>query len=148
MTKSILVLIAVLSTACAGAPHDHIQAVGFTDREVEIIQAAADEWCSVTAGAWCTEISTAPSAHTIELVTELRSAGLATLNGITGNCKIEVKALDTREGADWEQYLYLVSMHELGHLWDPRQPHQDGSIMNAMFDLDSPEWRDVRPPTK
>lgn len=148
MTKLTLTIVAVLSTACAGTPRDHIQAIGFSDREVEILQAAANEWCEVSYGAYCTEITTAPSEHTITSLAGLPNnyAGYCYKNPLTGNFELSIKDQRTDLGSKWEHALYLITIHELGHMWDYRMDHMNGTLMGAVTNIDAPEWAGVQPP--
>lgn len=136
MTKLLLLLLVVLTVGCAPS-EDHFWVTGdATDREVEIMQSAADAWCETTSGAWCTTIDREPGANIIAIVPVGVLLGkdnaLHTAHGGTQPWH-EIQITDHRERATWENDLYWLTVHELGHTFGIIE-HIEDTIMSKKYD--------------
>lgn len=112
--------VATISLASVGCnvDSDRFKCEGFTEEEIAIMQAAADEWCEKTNNVHCAVMGNEGDSD-IQLVAfidderNVTGQHFSVRGGKNHPSFITIK--DRRTSPEWEAKLYSTVMHELGH---------------------------------
>lgn len=109
---------ALVTNACAQGEksnprHYHLE--GFNEAEIQVIEAAAEEWCNATEGVDC--LTFGEDGDSV-----IKVATVTDLSGDDGQCWkksasgiITIKIADHRDNPNWLEHLHKVVRHEMGH---------------------------------
>lgn len=124
---------------CYDKPHQFQTNQEFTPAEIDVVQAAADEWCTASDGRACARIGVDGDS---DLTLAKSMPPRCSPNAIGLHSRIDynsgashITILDQRNQDEWLVLLYNVARHELGHHWgcgDIAGTPMDGIVENAI----------------
>lgn len=119
--------ISLSTVACAKDPHN-FKCNGFSEEEIKIMQAAADDWCEASDQIHCAVIghegdSDIKLVAKIPVVKNAQGRGGENDSDAIGGHRFkgshwhqsDITVKDLRNDPDWKRQLYMIIQHELGH---------------------------------